>query len=89
MKNLAEKLNAKNLALAAAVVWGLTIFGTTLLSVAAGYGTAFLVSYGSLHPGYSISIAGAFIGFIYAFACAFAGIYAFAWLYNRLGARKR
>ncbi len=80
-------LNTKAFAISAGVVWGLTIFLTTLLSVASGYGKAFLDSYGSLHPGYSISIVGAFIGLIYAFICAFIGVYVLICLYNRFEKR--
>ena len=77
-------LNEKALALSAGIVWSLTIFITTIISVATGFGKAFLEAYGSIHPGYSISVAGAFIGLVYAFICAFAGMYALIWLYNRL-----
>ena len=80
-------LNTKAFALSAGIIWGLTIFLTTLLSVASGYGKAFLESYGSLHPGYSISVAGATIGLVYAFICAFVGIYVLIGLYNRLEKR--
>ena len=80
-------LNTKAFALSAGIIWGLTIFLTTLLSVASGYGKAFLESYGSLHPGYSISFFGAFIGLVYAFICAFVGIYVLIGLYNRLEKR--
>jgi len=80
-------LNTKAFALSAGVIWGLIIFATTLLSVATGYGKAFLEAYGSLHPGYSISIAGAAIGVVYAFICAFVGIYVLVGLYNKLEKR--
>ena len=80
-------LNTKAFALSAGIIWGLTIFLTTLLSVANGYGKAFLESYGSLHPGYSISVTGAFIGLVYAFICAFIGIYVLIGLYNRIEKR--
>ncbi len=86
---MTEKLNAKNLGLAAAIVWSLTIFGTILISSATGYAKEFLNAYGSLHPFYTITVAGAFIGLVYAFICGFVGLYAFAWLYNRLGRKRR
>lgn len=81
---MAEKIDAKRFALAGAVIWSLTIFGTTLISVATGYAKEFVNAYGSLHPGYSISVAGAFVGLAYAFACAAIGLYIFARLYNYL-----
>jgi len=77
-------LNAKAFSLAAAIVWSATIFITTLISVATGFAKAFLEAYGSLHPGYSISLAGAFIGLVYAFICAGIGSYVLVWLYNKL-----
>lgn len=75
-------LNSKALALSGGIVWGLTIFGTTLLSAATGFGKAMMEVYGSIHPGYSITYAGAFVGLAYAFACAAAGLFVFAKLYN-------
>lgn len=80
-------LNEKALALSGGVVWGLTIFGTTLLSAATGFGSAMMEIYGSIHPGYAISYVGAFVGLIYAFACAAIGLFVFAKLYNYLGKR--
>ncbi len=77
-------LNPKKLGLAAGIVWGATIFLTTLISVATGYGKAFLESYGSLHPGYSISLLGSVVGLVYAFICAFVGLYVFGLIHNKL-----
>ncbi len=77
-------LNEKALALSGGVVWGLTLFGTTLLSAATGFGKSMMGVYGSIHPGYSITYAGAFIGLAYAFACAAVGLFVFAKLYNYL-----
>lgn len=76
-------LNAKAFALSAGILWGLVIFVTTLMSTTTGFGRALLETYGSVHPGYSISIAGAFVGLVYSFVCAAIGAYIFAWLYNR------
>ena len=39
---------------------------------------------GHYFPGYSVTVAGGFIGFAYACACGFAVGYAVAWVYNRL-----
>lgn len=77
-------LNEKALALTGGVAWGLTIFGTTLLSAATGFGRAMMEVYGSIHPGYSITYGGAFVGLAYAFACAAVGLFVFAKLYNYL-----
>ncbi len=75
-------LNEKSFALAGGIIWSLTIFGTTLLSVATGYAQDALQIYANIHPGYSITVAGAFIGLIYAFVCSTIGLYVFAKLYN-------
>ncbi len=80
-------LNTKAFALSTGIVWGLIIFITTLLSATAGYGKGFLEAYGSLHPGYSISIAGAAIGLVYAFICAFVGVYILVSIYNKFEKR--
>lgn len=80
-------LNEKALALSGGIVWGLAIFGTTLLSAATGFGKAMMEVYGSIHPGYSITVAGAFVGLIYAFACAAVGLFVFAKIYNYMEKR--
>ncbi len=80
-------VNAKAASLSAGIIWGLTIFITTLGSTTTGYGKAFLEAYGSLHPGYSISVIGAFIGLVYAFICAFIGAYVLVWLYTKFEKR--
>ncbi|MBI4896426.1 MAG: hypothetical protein HY832_02660 [Candidatus Aenigmarchaeota archaeon] len=79
---MAEKLNAKNLGLAGGTLWGVTIFATTLVSLGTGLGNQFLLTYGSLHPGYSISVVGSVVGLAYGFICGFVGLYVLAWLYN-------
>lgn len=80
-------INTKAFALAAGILWSLAIFATTLIAATTGLGKAFMEIYGSLHPGYSVSIGGAFVGLIYSFFCAAIGAYVFAWLYNRLETR--
>jgi hypothetical protein len=76
-------LNAKALALSAGILWGLVVFITTIMSLTTGYGRTLMETYGSVHPGYDISITGAFVGLVYAFVCAAIGTYALVWLYNR------
>ena len=82
-------MNPRNLALAAAVVWSLTVFGTTLAAATTGFGRTLMEVYGSIHPGYSVTLAGAFIGLVYAFICAFVAIYVFARLYDELEKKNR
>ena len=81
VKNLVDQ---KNLALAAATVWGAAILFATLLAASTGIGKPLMKVYGTFHPGYSVTISGAFVGLVYSFICAFVAIYALAWLYNRL-----
>ncbi len=80
-------LNGKALALSGGIVWGLTIFGTTLLAAATGFGRAMMEVYGNIHPGYSITYGGAFVGLAYAFACAAVGLFVLAKLYNYMEKR--
>ena len=81
-------LNAKNLGLAGGIVWGAGLFALTLLSMATGYGLEFLTLLGTVYHGYKISIVGGLIGAVYGFVDAFLGLYVFAWVYNKLEARK-
>ncbi len=82
------KLNPKSLGLAGGILWGIVLFATTLVSTGSGYGSQFLAAYGSIHPGYSISLAGSIVGLVYGFICGFVGLYVLAWLYNWLEKRK-
>ncbi len=83
-----EKLNAKNLGLAGGIVWGLTVFITTIAASTTGFGETLMEVYGTIHPGYSVSIGGSVLGLVYGFVCGFVGLYLIAWLYNWLGKRK-
>ena len=78
------KINPKILGLTGGIMWGITMFIVTLASIGGGYGEAMLNVFASIYPGYSISVAGAFIGLVIGFIDAFIAIYIFAWLYNYL-----
>jgi len=80
-------LNAKHLGLAGGILWGLTMFTLTLVSIPTGYGSQFLDVWSSIYFGYSISLVGSIIGLIHGFICGFVGLYVLAWIYNRLGKR--
>ena len=75
-------MKPKILGLTGGILWGICMFVVTLASVAAGYGEAMLNVFASIYPGYSISVAGAFIGLIIGFIDAFIALYIFATLYN-------
>ncbi len=79
------KLKPLALGVASGILWGGCIFLTTLLSVYAGYGTAFLEALPqSFYPGYKITLAGSFIGLGYGFIDGFVCGLIFAWLYNKV-----
>jgi hypothetical protein len=77
-------LHAKNLGLAAGILWGACLFLCTLISMQSGYAMDYLMSLKGLYPGYSISGAGAFVGLIYGFIDGFVFLWLFGTLYNRL-----
>jgi len=81
-------LNPKNLGLTGGILWGLTIFVLTLMSVnGGGYAGAFLAAVASIYPGYTITTLGSVIGLVWGFVDAFIALFIFAWLYNWLGKR--
>jgi len=77
------KLNAKGLAMAGGIFWGLCLFVMTLIATNNGYGAEVLGMIANIYPGYEISVAGSVIGLIYGFIDGFVGLYIFAWLYNK------
>jgi len=78
------KLKPLALGVASGILWGGCIFLTTLLSVYAGYGTAFLEALPqSIYPGYEISVAGSFIGLGYGLIDGFVCGIVMAWIYNK------
>jgi len=77
-------LNAKKFGIAGAIVWSVCVFLCTLLSIYTGYAKELLELVASIYPGYTISLAGAFVGLVWAFVDAFIALYIFAWLYNKL-----
>ena len=77
-KNFSE-LNAKNLGIAGGILWGLTIFVLTLLSVFTGYASQYLNVIRDIYFWYDITIAGSFIGLLHGFICGFIALYLIAW----------
>ncbi|MCL5003949.1 MAG: bacteriophage holin [Patescibacteria group bacterium] len=77
-------MNLNKAALTGGIVWGGCLFVTTLASVYFGYATAFLQAFGSIYPGYSITLTGSVVGLIYGFLDAFVGVYIIAWVYKML-----
>ena len=85
MRNFMDPLR---LGLAGGLIWGITVFVVTLISLTNGYANDFLMILASIYPGYNISVNGSLVGFLYGFVDAFFGLFIFAWLYNLLGPRK-
>lgn len=78
------KLNARNLGLAAGILWAAVMLVMTLISAGTGYSGEFLKMMASIYPGYRVSVAGSIIGLVYGFVDGFVGLYLFAKLYNWL-----
>lgn len=83
MRDMVVKLNPKALGISAGIIGGVVAFLMTLFAVATGYDTAAMLIYASFHPGYSISIVGAFVGLVYSFVCWLVVGYVLALLYNK------
>lgn len=64
------------------IVWGATMFLTTLASVYFDYGTDFLRVWMSIYPGYTISTTGAIFGLVYGFLDVFIGVYIINWVWK-------
>ncbi len=87
LKKEEGSMKFKPLALGAAagILWGGCIFLITLLSHYTGYGRLFLEALPeSIYPGYSITLAGSFVGLIYGFLDGFICGAIFGWLYNKV-----
>jgi len=82
---MAMKLKPLALGTAFGIVWGGALCLVTLLSVYTGYGRLFLESLPqSIYPGYSISLAGSFLGLIYGFFDGLVCGALLGWIYNRI-----
>ncbi|HMB17366.1 MAG TPA: bacteriophage holin [Candidatus Paceibacterota bacterium] len=79
-----KKINTKALAVSGGLIWGVLMFLTTLLSITTGYGTEMLEIFKSIYPGYSITLVGSVVGFVYGFFDLFIAFGIFGWLYNKL-----
>ena len=82
------KLNPKALALTSGLLWGLTVFATTIWLLIIGSPGKTIGLLGKFYFGYSFSWGGAFIGLIWGFIDGLICGFIFAWLYNRLLPKK-
>ena len=78
-------MRVKQAAVAGGLVWGVTIFLTTLANIYFGYGTAFLEFVKSIYPGYNLNLLGSVVGLVYGFVDMFVGIYIMVWVYKWVG----
>jgi len=76
-------LNKKSFALTCAILYAAGLFLLTFWVMLRGRpeGLECMIS---IYPGYAVSIAGAFIGLVYAFVDGLIGGYLFAYIYNLL-----
>lgn len=78
------KLNVKAFALACGIIWGIGLFLLTWWIIAFDGATGEPTVIGRLYRGYTISPAGSFIGFVWAFVDGLIGGAIFALLYNKI-----
>ncbi len=76
--------DTRRFALTSGIVWGATLFLTTLVSMRTRYARAFLNGVASIYPGYTVSLRGSVVGLVYGFLDAFFGVYIIAWVYSKL-----
>ena len=81
------RLDIKAFALTIALFWGIALFAVTWWIMAFEGATGETTLIGRLYWGYTISPAGSFIGFVWAFMDGLIGGAIFAWLYNLISAR--
>jgi hypothetical protein len=81
------KLNIWAFSFAVAIWWGLMVFLAALWIILFEGETGDLLALGHIYRGYNVSIAGAFIGLVWAFFDGLVGGLIFAWLYNLLVGR--
>lgn len=77
-------LDPRRLGLAGGILWAVSLFVMTVVSMYTGYAHNFLEGLAQIYPGFSVSWPGSFIGLLYGFFDWFIGLYILAWLYNKL-----
>ena len=82
------KINIKAFALTVGFFWGFGLLFITWWIILFEGASGDITIIGRVYRGYSISIAGSLIGFVWAFVDGIIGGAIFAWLYNKLSAEK-
>jgi len=75
------KLNVKGFALAAGIVWGLSVLLVTLMSF--WYQGEHLGILSHVYIGYKVSYLGSIVGLVYGLVTGLVAGTVFAWLYNK------
>ena len=81
------KINVKAFALTVGLFWGIGLFLITWWIIIFDGVTGEQLLIGRVYRGYTVSVLGSFIGFLWAFIDGIIGGAIFAWLYNFLSAR--
>ena len=81
-------LQSVKLGLSAGIIWGISLFVITFISLWTGYAGLFLTIVKSIYPGYTVSYEGSIVGLIYGFIDAFIGFFLLGLIYNWLVERK-
>jgi len=80
------KINVKNAAISAGLLWGAGLAGLTVLALLIpNYAETFLRVFEETYIGYTVSWVGVIVGFIWAFFDAAIGATIFSLIYNKLG----
>ena len=81
------KINGKAFGLTCGIFWGLSVLVMTWWVVLVSGPQDIVVRIFSIYPGYSLTLVGSLIGFVWGFIDAFIGGIIFAWLYNKLSTK--
>jgi len=79
-----NKFNVVAFSIACGLIWGIYVFMLAFTAMWWGLGTKFIEILGNIYIGVNASVAGAFLGFAWAFIDAFVGALIFVLLYNYL-----
>lgn len=78
------KLNVKAFSLTCGILWGLGVFVMTWWIIYFDGATGDVTLLGRIYRGYSITVAGSFIGLIWGLVDGLICGFLFAWIYNKL-----
>jgi hypothetical protein len=81
------KFNIKAFSITCGIIWGFGLLFITWWIILFDGASGSITFIGKIYRGYSISLGGSLIGFIWAFIDGIIGGAVFAWLYNGLSER--